>query len=94
VGSRACIGGLSADYKLPGTRDPTFEVIDRCPATGRPLGIVRDAAMQLVTAAVLEPSVGERRRAMEAACAYLLQRVGGLLLQLGEGGRISPSTPA
>ncbi len=59
------------------TPDPYGGVIDRCPASGRPLGIVRDAAMQLVTAVVPEPPVAERRAAMEAAFAHLLSRVRG-----------------
>jgi predicted amidohydrolase YtcJ len=61
----------------PTTPDPYGGVIDRCPVTGQPTGILRDGAMQLVTSAVPDPSVAERRRAMEVAAQYCLQRVGG-----------------
>jgi predicted amidohydrolase YtcJ len=63
-----------ARITVDGPPDPPGGVIDRDPATGRPTGIVRDAAMELVArhipAMTVDDQVDAMRRAADEALAY------------------------
>jgi predicted amidohydrolase YtcJ len=59
------LGGISAD-----TKDPPGGTIVRDPKTGQPTGILKDAAMNFVSAKIPPPSRAEKLEAAKAASAH------------------------
>ena len=55
------------------TPDPERGTLDRDPASGELTGILRERALELVSAAVPPPSTGERESALRAAAAHALR---------------------
>ncbi|KXZ47869.1 hypothetical protein GPECTOR_32g482 [Gonium pectorale] len=56
------------------TPDPEGGIIDRHPGTGRPTGLLRERAMNLMAAVIPEASRAERRAALAAAARLALSR--------------------